>query len=395
MPSATSNSQNTKGSSQIPGQAPVPVGGGAINEKERHYGKQDDNDPKTSETGKTLFDPQNIPAHLLHALCGVERYPNYLSRWNYDLGDVDRLEQALEEQLAMVRQQKQRVVERNALIQNIQEKVMRKSGISLALEHEHDDDDDDDLEEDSNDWKDVFQAPTTWEEIRDEVLDARASKAIFGSKQFRNRSSSSSLYPSVQDVLNGKVKIELDPALLGDWLDEEFFDVYSFPLLSKSFCIKLKKALQAIILQSRTEETKLDDFGKRPIDLDSIGVSWINNLLFHLVIRPISRQLFGATEGIDDLDWRQGYIAGYSHQPSENKGAQRHRLVPHTDDSEVTLNVGKWGLKQANNIVIELHVCVGGLGIISNYLLHSFNDSSPISMHPFRTLHVEYDRYGR
>ena len=108
--------------------------------------------------------------------------------------------------------------------------------------------------------------------------------------------------------------------------------------------------------------------GSRPIDMDMIGLSWLNNLIFHLIVRPLSRHLFKQTEGIkDDLDWRQGYIAGYSHSPTidpkndNSIGIQRSRLVPHTDDSEVTLNIGMgdtdfeggeltfWGLRNSYN----------------------------------------------
>jgi len=223
----------------------------------------------------------------------------------------------------------------------------------------------------------------------------RASRTIFGSKQFRKRSSSSSTStssspscPTIKDVLSGRVKVELDLALLEDWLDEEFFDVYSFPILSESFCMKLKDALKHIIDQSKMDETHLEDFGKRPIDLDSAGFSWVNNLLFHLVMRPLSRQLFGTTEGFDDLDWRQGYIAGYSSQPSENKGAQRHRLVPHTDDSEVTLNVGMgddfeggdlsfWNLRgtqEEGNHVGEFHPRIGHAMLHSGRHLHEVKE---------------------
>ena len=81
------------------------------------------------------------------------------------------------------------------------------------------------------------------------------------------------------------------------------------------------------------------NIGKRIVDLDTIGLSWINDLIFHLIIRPISQHLFWDTESMGDLDWRQGYVAGYSSQPSADKGAQRERLVSHTDDSEVTFNL--------------------------------------------------------
>ena len=89
--------------------------------------------------------------------------------------------------------------------------------------------------------------------------------------------------------------------------------------------------------------------GRRPIDLDTIGLGWITDLVFHMFIQPMSLHLFAKTEQLADgnigldlssstLDWRQGYVAGYSADPKGYKGAQRHRLVPHTDDSEVTLN---------------------------------------------------------
>ena len=102
---------------------------------------------------------------------------------------------------------------------------------------------------------------------------------------------------------------------------------------------------------------KSDEFahlqlGRRPIDLDTIGLGWITDLMFYMFIQPMTYHLFAKTEQlvVDDdktvlesaapilLNWRQGYVAGYSSKPNESKGAQRQRLVPHTDDSEVTLN---------------------------------------------------------
>lgn len=73
-------------------------------------------------------------------------------------------------------------------------------------------------------------------------------------------------------------------------------------------------------------------------DLDTVGLSWINDLLFHLVVRPISRHLFRETElEGGELDYRHGYVVGYKAQPTTS--SPRERLVAHTDDSEVTLNV--------------------------------------------------------
>lgn len=172
-------------------------------------------------------------------------------------------------------------------------------------------------------------------------------------------------------------------------MSEEFFDVYSFPIFSKSFCIKVKEALKSIIEESKRDEMQMEGFGRRPTDLDSIGLTWVNNLLFHLVIRPLSKQLFAQTEQFDDLDWRQGYIAGYSHKPSQDKGAQRQRLVPHTDDSEVTLNVGLgdedfqggdlvfWnlrGIPEEGNYVGEFHPQMGHALIHSGRHLHEVTE---------------------
>jgi hypothetical protein len=61
--------------------------------------------------------------------------------------------------------------------------------------------------------------------------------------------------------------------------------------------------------------------------------------MLHLVLRPVARQLYEDSEGLlDDLDWRHGYIAAYSADPDAAK--PRERLVTHTDDSEITMNVG-------------------------------------------------------
>jgi hypothetical protein len=62
--------------------------------------------------------------------------------------------------------------------------------------------------------------------------------------------------------------------------------------------------------------------------------------MLHLILRPMSAHLYQETENMGkagDLDWRQGYVTAYSVSPTQSK--PRQRLVPHTDDSEVTLNI--------------------------------------------------------
>lgn len=118
------------------------------------------------------------------------------------------------------------------------------------------------------------------------------------------------------------------------------------------FCTLLRATLRNLSRLADSDEFAHLQLGRRPMDLDSIGLGWITDLLFNMFIHPISRHLFASTEKlaingdvVDDdvllsrvLDWRQGYVAGYSANPLESNGVQRHFLVPHTDDSEVTMN---------------------------------------------------------
>ena len=118
------------------------------------------------------------------------------------------------------------------------------------------------------------------------------------------------------------------------------------------FCSLLRETLRNLSALAASDEFLHLRLGHRHIDLDTIGLGWITDLLFHMFILPISLHLFAATERLANhvgsvgdaqpefgiLDWRQGYVAGYSADPKASKGAQRTFLVPHTDDSEVTLN---------------------------------------------------------
>ena len=299
------------------------IGGGGINEKERTYTKPgdppgesdkavDDATTSAARSNRSSFDPNSV-SHALHALAGLDRYPNYLSRWAHEEEDIDQLEESLERQLQEVRRQRQSIQH-------------RRDGINALIRRM--------MKEDAEGTFTQLLSPPTWEEVRDTVLDPRASDAIFGSKQFRKSP------PSIDDVLTGKVQVQLDGAQLEELIDQEFFDVYSLPLLSEAFCTRVRTLIQKAVALGEQKEFEHLNLGRRPVDLDTIGLGWVNTLLFHLVIRPISRHLFAETEEFDDLDWRQGYIAGYSVNPSAPTATPRQRLVSHTDDSEVTLNIG-------------------------------------------------------
>ena len=76
-----------------------PIGGGAINEKPRLYQHPSgcagtkNHDMKDSSTAGS-WNPRDNLSHMMHALVGLDRYPNYLSRFK-DESDMDLLEHAL------------------------------------------------------------------------------------------------------------------------------------------------------------------------------------------------------------------------------------------------------------------------------------------------------------
>lgn len=312
------------------------LGGGAVNEKPRS------GTAATAALGgcsmpsnvERSFDPTTNKAQLWHALEGLDRYPNYLSRWSMD--DINTLEEALHERLRRVRQQKSMILDRRLGMDDIVQSLLRGP-------HE-------------SSWRDLVRPPRDWNEVRHRILDPRASRAIFDSRgRIRVRTTPStttnqtmtSHTPTVEQVLSGEILVDLECSRLVELLDEEFYDVFSFRLLSVDFCRRIRDYVTAVIqsvgdgtMGDSTDPNSIDPLlliRRRPMDLDWIGLGWLNDLLFHLIVRPISRHLFMTSETVQDLDWRQGYVAGFSAQPSNGK--PRDSLVTHTDDSEVTMNI--------------------------------------------------------
>jgi len=382
------------------------IGGGAINEKKRFYSGDDaegrrngNGNLSTSQrvvdvngnnsTGETddheagdevitkrpsNYDPSNVVSHMLHTFAGLDRYPNYLSRWSMD--DIDTLEDSLEEKLREVRQQKKSIQERRERIMHLVQRAVMEMGEGGVS-------DDDGL-------LSFLNPPKSWDDVRNNILNPRASEAIFKSKFFAGRGgrrkdkSDHRMPATVDDVLSGNVAVELDMGLLEGWIDQEMFDVYSFPIFSEEFCTKLKILIRTVVKLGEGEEYINLNLGRRPIDLDTIGMGWVNDLLLNLVMRPISNHLFKETESMDDLDWRQGYIAGYSVDPQAKTGTPRHQLVSHTDDSEVTLNIcvgdqfeggllrfyGLRGTKEEGQLVGEFEPVIGTALIHAGRHLH-------------------------
>ena len=298
----------------------ITVGGGAVNEKKRMYAP--DNlempQPQHQDAKTSNYDPISVKSHLWHALEGMDRYPNYLARWPEE--DIDLLEESLKIQLEKVRQQRSAVVDRRDKMRQLVQDL-RATAVASS---------------DDNSWDDLLVPPTSWDDVKSRILDPRMQRAIFTSKMFDE--SFTPTPPALSDVLNGNVDVQLDIARLTDVMDEELPDVFSLPLLNLTFIKRLRDFIIAIShLGSISKQYQYLLVGRRPIDLDAVGLSWLNDLLFHLIIRPISRHLFQSTESLGELDWRHGFIAGYSAHPTEGK--PRERLVTHTDDAEVTLNL--------------------------------------------------------
>ena len=300
------------------------IGGGRVNEKERQYRsgsqKQHKNsspltscstvssqrDDGTNPNFEPAYDPSNHRSHLLHAIEGLNRYPNYLSRWKCD--DVDALEEGLERVLEKVREQKSKTEDHR--------KHMQLAVRQFYLENPE--------------WKQFSTRPESWDDIRN-ILDPRAAKAIFRSRKFRKQIETI----TVNDIIDGRASIELENGYLEEWMDEEMFDVYSFPLLSETFCHKLCMYVSGILAHVELSRKALNyTMSSCYKDLDNLGLGWLNDLIFHLILRPVSAQLYKDIElRGGDLDWRQGFIAAYSSDPTTSK--PRQRLVAHTDDSEV------------------------------------------------------------
>ncbi|KAL7546720.1 hypothetical protein ACHAWF_010050 [Thalassiosira exigua] len=343
------------------------MGGGEINEKQRLYGRNTmENDPDHGAGDKHSWNPSGNLSHLLHAMVGLDRYPNYLSRFQ-DSSDLDSLEHALESKLLDVRQQRSAIDDRR---NGIQQLVQRYASSNFGIGSQTctgDSVGDIGCDDCSKLWRNhpSLSCPKTWAELRQRrILQEQAFKVIHQSiskdqkkhvAKSRKTTSVEAL-STVEDIIEGNASVSLCPSLLEDWMCIEMFDVYSFPLLTEEFCGLIRKTLRDLSSLAETAEFSHLQLGRRPIDLNVIGLGWLTDLLFHGFIQPISSHLFATTEKLVDcehyssdgniceskystiLDWRQGYVAGYSAGPKERRGTTRHRLVPHTDDSEVTLN---------------------------------------------------------
>jgi hypothetical protein len=303
------------------------VGGAAVNEKERTGGS-------IAMDESVGFDPATHPAHLGHALEGLQRYPNYLQRWNDD-ADVQRLEEALTVQLDKVRRQRHTTQERRLATQQlVRDFMVTPQGRPFA---------------------DLLEAPASWNQLRQRVLDMRLVHALEGSWRIQQQVSPSAVAtPPPLPWQNGTSPLQLEASQLQVLMEQEVPDVYSLPLFQPSFCRRLVAYLTALAAYREQQQQSSEKDTRRWLDLDHVGLSWLNDWLLVWIVEPLARHLFvvdcvgssssgtpstasPATTSCRLLDWRQGYLAAYTHSPDVVR--PRQGLVAHTDDSEVTLNM--------------------------------------------------------
>ena len=218
-------------------------------------------------------------AFLLHSLFGLDHYPNYLQRWS--LPEITRLEDALCAQLSKVRSQKEELLKKPTF-----------SGDPSRLQ------------------------PSRL--YLNDILHPRAKQAY--ATVFQDHAVS-----TVQDVLELKNNISIGMGAFEAWIDDPAIEeVYTFPVFTEQFCSSVvHEALQ------RNQE-----MGKQRIQaavgLKVLGLQWVAELCLRSFVEPLSRALY---PDLYPLDWNHAYIVSYD-------STERDRLVSHTDDAEVTFNLG-------------------------------------------------------
>jgi hypothetical protein len=179
---------------------------------------------------------------LLHAIFGLDHYPDYLKRWN--LKEVDSFEEKLEEVLRKVREQKAKLILRQQLMKNYQPQLQKPQMI-------------------------------------EEIFDPRFAKFISAGRLQAGRASE----------------------LLVNERDEE---VFSFPIFKPSFCeLLLHEGLRAHAHLQESIATMQQDPSVSALQKDSTSgfvsnisvldwghLGWVNDALLEYVVSPLSKLLY-------------------------------------------------------------------------------------------------------
>ena len=231
-------------------------------------------------------------ANILHSTFGLDHYPKYLLRWN--IKDITELEIHMQEQLRKIKLQK------NALYDILN----RTKNIEGILD----------------------------KQLSDEMI---FDKRLLNGIKKDNNGNFIWNYNSISKLL-----IEIKDG------------VYKFPLLNDQFC-------DLIVEHSMKYVNVLD----KRFALDYMNLSWLNDLLLNNIIKPISNLILkhelhynchNSSDNVDrELDWRHGYLVGYTSKDSKDNILRLNSLVEHTDDSEVTLNVCLYDKFNGGELVVS------------------------------------------
>jgi len=338
---SSSSNEGSKGSSQLRGK-PGPKLEDAINEKTKRH------------------EPAAELAYRLHHTFGLDHYPYYLNRWA--TAEIDELEASLEQQLAQVRAQKQENLARARLMTSVLADLDCSELGDLRL---------------------------------DEVLAPALLRVVKFAKSSGGRvQSSSACALKAADVAaalaTGELNVASGSGTLVALLDEIDSDgqLFGLDVLAPPFCDQLvarasrigdtlseiaaaKVAFSATSPNDSSSGIEFDDASvaarllQNPLSIGALGCDWLNTLLMAIVLQPVTRAAYpNETVGGTPLDYRHSFLAGYSHpgaamsrdransatalssssplsSPSPPPSlATKSALIRHTDNSEVTLNVG-------------------------------------------------------
>jgi len=150
---------------------------------------------------------------------------------------------------------------------------------------------------------------------------------------------------AVRELAEGTATV----ARLGALCDlvEETPGVYSFELLSADFCHKLRAELASY---ARFRDAYVEREGRAPpgtlrerLQLVDAGLDAVEDAIFANLAKPLAKLLFGSSgsraDAVGDVDAPHTFTVGYGPREDAGHNVTRKALIPHVDDSEVTLNV--------------------------------------------------------
>lgn len=225
-------------------------------------------------------------AFLMHALYGLQRFPGYLAKWrDEDLDMLEKLSTVLTDATKRERDNRRR---RAHFLREYKSLHSDLATISTSFE------------------KLMSPNCVTW---------------LKGDRKKR----------SIASVLNVR--------------EEHPSGIFSFDLLSKDACQMLREEM-GHFLKYRNEYEK--QHGPVPgtlrerLVLRDLNLSAFSSFLFERIVKPLVKEIFGPST-LASLDFHHDYFVGYGKNEIASRNIIRNALIPHTDDSEITLNVGLSG----------------------------------------------------